>query len=219
MWPPEYRAIQRAVLTVGHKQFVCDGVLDVSPGRGWHLAVVSQLGLVSEVRLAPDGGCEVLKVTPLFPESWSRDFVARDLFWHFLPPGRVQPGGHLPDGRPILESNREGQWVRRAFSRGGQQWQELEISRQGRRLYHSSLGHYRQFKGWPRELPTDIRVEAENYQIHLRIVELTPSGTRAQVEGRWPAASRRPSGLTVPAASGGVPAKRGLGGASQAGAT
>jgi hypothetical protein len=179
VWPSEYRAIQRAVITVGRRQFVCDGVLDVSPGRGWHLAVVSQLGLVSEVRLAANGACEVIKVTPLFPELWSRSYVARDLFWHFLPPSMVQPAGYLPDGRPVLESNHDGREVRWAFSSGGQRWQELEISRQGQRLYHSRLGQYRQFKGLSRDVPTDFRIEAERYQLHLRIVEMIVPGKTA----------------------------------------
>jgi len=71
LYPAHYKAIQRAVITVSGKQFVCDGVLDVSPKTGWRLGIVSALGLVSEVQITPAGAVELLRITPLMREDWS----------------------------------------------------------------------------------------------------------------------------------------------------
>jgi len=104
LFPARYRATQRAIVTVGGRQFTCDGLLEVSPAEGCHLAIVSSFGVVTDLRVKADGGCEVLKVTPLFREDWSRRFVARDLRRLFIPPADLQPAGRLADGRIVLQT-------------------------------------------------------------------------------------------------------------------
>ena len=174
IFPPQYRSVQRAILTVAGKQFPCDGVLEVSTNAGWHLAIVSNLGLVAGLRVNRDGSCEVLQVTPLFREAWTRQFVARDVRRLFISPPEFVSAGRLADGRLVCETAPEsdGAVARDIFSTDGQRWQELEISRGGRREYHVVLRGYRTFPGTAHAVPAEMEVQAENYQLHLRLVEL-----------------------------------------------
>ena len=174
LFPPQYRSVQRAIITVAGKQFACDGVLEVSTNAGWHLAIVSNLGLVAGLRVSPDGSYDVLQVTPLFRESWTRQFVARDVRRLFIPPPEFVSVGRLADDRlaceTVLES--DGTVARYIFSADARQWQELEVSRGRRREYHALLRGYRTFPGLAREMPAEIEVRAEGYQLHLRLVQL-----------------------------------------------
>jgi hypothetical protein len=174
LFPPQYRSVQRALITVAGKQFTCDGVLEVSTNAGWHLAIVSNLGLVAGLRVTRDGASEVLQVTPLFREAWTRQFVARDVRRLFLPPPEFVSAGRLADGRLVCETAAEsdGAVARYVFSADGQQWQELEVSRGGRREYHALLRGYRTFAGTAQEVPAEMEVQAESYQLHLRLVAL-----------------------------------------------
>ena len=173
-FPPAYRATHRAVITVGQRQYVCDGFLTAGPDDGLHLALVSSLGLVAEVRLRSNGAAEVVKVTPLFRESWSRDHVLRDLRCLLAAPGELHPAGTLTDGRLALEptAGAGGLRARYLFSADGQRWEELELREKGRRVYRAILGRHRRYEGWPQDLPTEIRVDAGAYRLHLRVAEL-----------------------------------------------
>ena len=173
-FPSVYRATHRAVITVGKRQYVCDGFLTAGPEDGLHLALVSSLGLVAEVRRRTNGSAEVVKVTPLFRESWSRDHVLRDLRWLFAPPAGLHPAGSLTDGRLALEqpAGASGLQARYLFSADGQRWEGLALWEKGRRAYHAILGGHRRDEGWPQDLPTEIRVDAGTYRLHLRVVEL-----------------------------------------------
>ena len=174
LFPPQYRSVQRAIITVAGKQFTCDGVLEASTNAGWQLAIVSNLGLVAGLRVNRDNSCEVLQVTPLFREAWTRQFVARDVRWLFIPPPEFVSAGRLADGRLVCETAAEsdGAVARYVFSADGQQWQELEVSRGGRREYHALLRGYRTFAGTAQEVPAEMEVQAESYQLHLRLVAL-----------------------------------------------
>jgi hypothetical protein len=182
IFPPQYRSVQRAILTVAGKQFPCDGVLEVSTNAGWHLAIVSNLGLVAGLRVSRDDSCEVLQVTPLFREAWTRQFVARDVRRLFIPPPEFVSAGRLADGRLVCETAPEsdGAVARYIFSADAQQWQELEVSRGGRREYHVALRGYRTFPGTAHAVPAEMEVQAENYQLHLRLVELDVKDEIAQ---------------------------------------
>lgn len=173
-FPPAYRATHRAVITVGRRQYVCDGFLTAGPDDGLHLALVSSLGLVAEVRRQTNGLPEVVKVTPLFRESWSRDHVLRDLRCLLAAPGELHPAGTLTDGRLALEptAGAGGLRARYLFSADGQRWEELELREKGRRVYRAILGRHRRYEGWPQDLPTEIRVDAGAYRLHLRVAEL-----------------------------------------------
>jgi hypothetical protein len=175
VFPAQYRLVQRAIITVAGKQFTCDGVLEASTNTGWHLAIVSNLGLVAGLRVNRNGSCEAVQVTPLFRESWTRQFVARDVRWLFIPPPDFAASGRLADGRLVCETlpDPDGTVARYGFTADGQRWQELEVLRGGRREYHASLRGYRIFAGNLREVPTEMEVQAESYQLHLRLVELS----------------------------------------------
>ncbi len=172
-FPPAYRAMHRAIVTVGRRQYVCDGFLVARAGAGLHLAMVSSLGLVAEARLRADGEGEVLKVTPLFRESWTRQYVLRDLRWLFAPPDEVHPVGGLPDGRLVL-GTAPGPGARQAryvFSADGRRWEGLELADRGGSKYSAALSQHRSFGDGPQELPTEFSVDAGAYRLHLRVVE------------------------------------------------
>jgi len=128
-FPPPGRQTQRAIISVGRRQFTCDGFLTASPAEGWHLALISMLGLVADVRVRNDGSTEVLKVTPLFREDWARDYVAQELRWLFTPPPELAPAGRLADGRLALEakSGADGAKARYVCSADGSHWEEIEF--------------------------------------------------------------------------------------------
>ena len=170
-FPPTYRAAQRAIITVHGRQFVCDGVLTVSPAEGWHLAVISTLGLVTDLRLRTDGAAEVLKVTPLFREAWARDYVTRELRWLFTPPPALAPMGRLDDGRLVLEApNRpEDGTARYVCSADGRRWEELELVSGGCRVFHATIFRSAPLRGWQGAVPAEIDVDSVTHQLHLRI--------------------------------------------------
>ena len=178
VFPRQYHATQRAIITVRGRQFVCDGFLTVSPAEGWHLAVVSTLGLVADVRVRADGSSEVVKVTPLFREDWSRQYVARELRWLFVPPPALRPVGRLSDGRLVLAGADHADNVQARYlcSRDGTRWEELELLAGARRVWHARLGGYRPCAGFEREVPTDIELEAGTHELHLRIVAVSVTG-------------------------------------------
>ena len=174
-FPPAYQATQRAIITVRRRQFVCDGFLTASTAAGAHLALVSTLGLVTDVRAKADGSIEVQRVTPLFREDWAREYVARELRWLFTPPQRLAPAGRLSDGRLVLqaESRSDGVRARYACSADGSRWDELEVSNGPRRLFQAKVSAYRSFPGWPRAIPAEIELKAETHQLHVRIAALS----------------------------------------------
>ncbi len=55
LWPDRYQATQRAVLTIRRKQFVLDAFLASDPEEGQHLAIVSTLGVGTEVQRQTNG--------------------------------------------------------------------------------------------------------------------------------------------------------------------
>ena len=183
LYPPEYRATQRAIIRVGRKQFVCDGMLTVSPQAGWHLALISTLGLVTDVRLTTNGTVQVVRVTPLFTDAWSREFVSRDLRQLFALSLEIEIGGRLPDGRFVLESRKMSQTsVRRyIFTPSGDRLQEMEIADAGRRLYHVFIKRHQRFTAFPQEVPSEFEVFTPGYTLELRTVEL---GVLEPVAGR-----------------------------------
>jgi hypothetical protein len=175
LFPRQYRAVHRAILTVGRRQFTCDGVLRVTPDGGWHLAVISSLGLVAELRLHHDTTCEILKVTPLFSEEQSRRYLARDLRWLFLPPPELAPAGFLTDGRMALQApaGADDLIVRYVFSPQGERLDAVELARRGRLVYRASLVRYLVLPGHDTPIPASFEVKAEDYRMELRTSELT----------------------------------------------
>jgi hypothetical protein len=175
LFPARYRATQRAIVTVRGRQFTCDALLEVSPTGGLHLAIVSSFGVVTEVRVARDGGCELLKVTPLFREDWSRRFVARDLRWLFIAPASLQPAGQLVDGSVVLQTppDSSGGTARYIFSADGTRWRELDLMQNDQSFYQAILENFRKFPGMTEEIPGRFEVGAEAYRLELQMTGLT----------------------------------------------
>jgi hypothetical protein len=173
-FPASWQATQRAIISVGRRQFTCDGFLTASPAEGWHLALISMLGLVADVRVRNDGSTEVLKVTPLFREDWARDYVAQELRWLFTPPPELAHAGRLADGRLALEakSGADGAKARYVCSADGSHWEEIEVWDGPRRLFHAKVSGYRTFPGWPRAVPSEFDLDAGTHQLQIRTVTL-----------------------------------------------
>jgi hypothetical protein len=173
-FPATYRATHRVVIDVGRRQYVGDGFLTASPANGLHLAVVSPLGLVAEVRVNGAGKREILKTTPLFRASWTRDYLMRDVCWLGTVPARLRPAGSRPDGGLVLEPPVEpdGTQARYVCSSDGARWEELELWRHGRRAYHAKMHGWRRVEGWPAEIPAEFDVNAGAYRVNLRVAEL-----------------------------------------------
>jgi hypothetical protein len=174
VFPARYRATHRAVITVAGKQFACDALLSVSPAEGGHLALVSSLGTVTDLRVRADGATELLKVTPLLRADWSRNYVARDLRELFLPPQKIDPAGRLADGRLVLQTPADaggvvGEYV---FSADRSRWEELSLVRQGKTFYRAVIRRYSKWPALAAEVPAEFDVTAESYRIELRVTSL-----------------------------------------------
>jgi hypothetical protein len=181
-FPAFYQTTQRAIITVGRRQFACDGFLTVSPAEGWHLALISMLGLVTDVRVRNNGTTEVLKVTPLFRQDWAREYVAQELRWLFTPPPELAPAGRLRDGRLALEakSRVDGAKARYVCSADGSRWEELEVWDGPRRLFHAKVSGYRSFPGWPPAVPAEIELDAATHQLQVRTVAVASAASPAE---------------------------------------
>ena len=179
LFPARYRATQRAIITARGKQFTCDGVLTVSPAEGYHLALVSSFGAVTDLRVKADE-VALLKVTPLFRADWSRNFVARDLRELFVAPDRLQSAGRLADGRLVLRTGpgAGGAVADYVFSADGSRWEELFLANHGKTFYRAVARHYLKFAGMAAEIPDEFEVSAESYRLDLRITSLQPEAQR-----------------------------------------
>jgi hypothetical protein len=175
LFPARYHATQRAIITAVGKQFTCDGLLAVAPDQGYHLALASSFGTVTDLRVTPAGRTELLKVTPLFRADWSRDYVARDLRCLFVPPARLEPAGRFADGRLVLRAatDRADVDAEYVFSADGSRWQELDLRRNGKTFYRATIGRYVKFPGLAAEVPGEFDVGAESYRMNLRLTSLT----------------------------------------------
>jgi hypothetical protein len=174
LFPAQYRATHRAVVTAKGRQFTCDGLLTVSPAEGHHLALVSTFGLVTDLRVKPDGATELLRVTPLFREDWARNYVARDLRWLFVSPAILSPLGRLANGQVVLQSATEadGTVAKYFFSYNGSRWLRLELEHGGKVFYRATVKSYARVSGHAAEIPAEIEVLAESYRLELRVVAL-----------------------------------------------
>jgi hypothetical protein len=132
--------------------------------------------LVAEARLTGAGATQLLKVTPLFRESWSRQYLARDLRWLFVPPSEAGPAGLLADGRPVLQTRPgpDGLQARYVFSPDGHRWEEMALARDGMQVYHVTLRDHRVVAGHVAPVPFEFVVQGETYQLELRTAELVP---------------------------------------------
>ena len=175
LFPPQYQATHRAIITTGGKQFTCDGLLQVSPTEGHHLAIVSSFGVVTDLRVKANGDCELLKITPLFRENWSRRFVARDLHWLFNAPPNLRAAGRLANGDVVLQTTPDstGVTARYIFSADGARWLELDLLLDGKSFYRAVPKNYHKYPGATAEIPSAFEINAEAYQLELRIAGLT----------------------------------------------
>jgi len=174
LFPPSYRAVHRVIIRFRNGQYTCDGVHTVSPERGHHLAVVSSLGAVTALRVRGDGEPEVLKVTPLFREEWTRRYVARDLRRLFMPPALLTAVGAPGPDSFALETapDASGSVARYGFSNDGKRLRSIELIQNGRCGYHAEVLRYRTFAPGV-EVPAEFRVQADGYQLELRVAELS----------------------------------------------
>jgi hypothetical protein len=174
LYPSRYRATQRAIITAGGKQFTCDGLLQVSPAEGHHLAIVSSFGVVTDLRVNPVGDCTLLKITPLFREEWSRRFVARDLHRLFGAPDDLQPAGLLAGGNLVLQTRPDsaGVTARYVFSADGSRWLELDLLQAGEIFYRAIPKNFLKQPGMPMDIPRNFDVNAEAYRLELNLTEL-----------------------------------------------
>jgi hypothetical protein len=182
-FPSSYRATQRAIITVRRQQFVCDGFLAVSPTDGWHLALISTLGLMTDVRVKAGGSSQVMKITPIFQEQWAREYVTSELRWLYTPPLELAPAGRLSDGRLLLEAVSREDGVKASYvcSQDGSRWEELDVGKGPQCLFHAKILSCRTFAGWPQAVPAEFEVQAGTHQLHVRTAALTPT-TAAQPE-------------------------------------
>lgn len=178
MFPARYGATQRAVITVAGKQFACDALLSVSPADGGHLALVSSLGTVTDLRVRADGATELLKITPLFRADWSRNYVARDVRELFLPPAGLERAGWRADGRLVLQfpPDAAGAVAEYVFSPDGSRWEQLSLLRRGKTFYRAIIRRCSKWPALAAAIPDEFEVTAEAYRLDLRVTSLTTEG-------------------------------------------
>lgn len=173
LYPRGCRLMHRAVLTVAGRPYPCDGYLEISAAGDLRLAILTPMGVLTQVQVASNGAVRVVSAGSGFREAWSRGRLARDLRLLFAPDSAALRAGRHPDGRPVLEARQpDGSRVRYLFDRDAARWRDLEIVRGSRTVYRAACGGFARFDGHDREVPTEIRVEAEGYRLDLRLCEL-----------------------------------------------
>jgi hypothetical protein len=79
-FPTDALVTQRGVLTVRGRQFALNGYLALSQTQGKRLIVTQSFGQVlADVLVKADGSVHVMRPSNMFPEKWSRRYVAADL--------------------------------------------------------------------------------------------------------------------------------------------
>ena len=112
--PRPARVVQRGVVTAAGRQFSCDGLAQLAADGGLRLALLTPMGVITELRIAPDGMAEIIKAAPTFRESWAREHVAATA--QLLFPRQIDVltarGATLSDGaRTYRFSADGGQWL------------------------------------------------------------------------------------------------------------
>lgn len=79
-FPADALVTQRGVLTVRGRQFALNGYLALSEREGKRLIVTQSFGQVlADVLVKADNSVHVMRPSTMFPEKWSRRYVAADL--------------------------------------------------------------------------------------------------------------------------------------------
>ena len=173
LFPRPARLTHRAILAAWGRQFPCDGYLQLQPQTGLRLAVLSPMGVITELQMAGAGQVTVTRTGASFREAWTRKYVARDVRLLFAPDVAKLQAGRLADGRLVLwQSLPEESRLAYVFNPNGATLQELEISTHRARLYHVTCRRYNSFPGSERAVPTEMYIDAGLYTLELRVLEL-----------------------------------------------
>ena len=160
LFPRGKRLTQRAVVNAAGRQFSCDGLAQVAADGGIRLALLAPMGVITELRVQPDGTTEVVKTAPGFRESWARQYVATTARLLFATDVSAWRFGRLVDGRPVLwrEMADGTRWLY-VFSADGARWQEAEIVKGRAQLWHV-VG-----------TPSNLHVSGPCFELELRTTD------------------------------------------------
>jgi hypothetical protein len=113
--PRPARLVQRGIVNAAGRQFSCDGLVQVAADGSLRMALLTPMGVITELRVSPDGQTEILKTAPSFRESWARGHVAataRLLFPADIESLSQRDGATLAGDGRIFFFNEDGtQWI------------------------------------------------------------------------------------------------------------
>jgi hypothetical protein len=179
---------QRAILKIGGTDLAMDGRLAVNGSGAVRLVAVGTLGqILFDVLVEPGGAARLLRVGPAFREDWVRSFAGRDARTVFqAPPAQALRFGAVRDPAPASVL-----WREEAPGEAGLRyliapyspvpWVRFEEVRAGQCVYRASVVEVRRFANLDRALPSRVRIEAVDYELDLRIVDLKPGAPPEQL--------------------------------------
>jgi len=181
-YPPGFRAVHRALLSVRGREFTLMGyVLVRRPGDVRLLASGDMAGAAFEVVRRSDGSRSILRAAPGFRASWIREGAARDAAAIYCV--RPSPGASLARfGRGVVgftERLRCGTYREFHFNVATRRLTRYLEARRGQRRYEIAFSDEAPFPRWQRPVPRKIEVidRVRNYRLNIRVVELRPVST------------------------------------------
>ena len=168
-FPPAYEATQRVILTVKGKQYAYNAWLKAEADGSRRLVLYGPLGLMTELRMRPDAAVEVVRMTPLFRESWVREFVARDLRSLFSLPEAASWLGTGTDGGVILGQTdpADGSLRRFQLDAADGHWKSVEWVSGEKCLWRAEILNWKSFPGFAAPIPAEFSLQSLHYSLHL----------------------------------------------------
>jgi len=179
MYPPGFRAVHRALLSVRGREFTMMGyVLVRRPGDVRLLATGDMAVTMFEVVRRSDGSRSILRTVPGFRASWIREGAARDAaaIYCVRPSSAASLAQFGPDVVGFTERLRGGTYREFHFDATTRRLTRYLEARRGHRRYEIAFSDEAPFPRWPRPVPRKIDVidRVRNYRLNIRVVELRP---------------------------------------------
>ena len=176
LYPASFRAVHRALLTAGGRQFLLDGYLTVQRPGSFRLVAKGDMGgTVFEIVKEPGQKARVVRNPMGLRPSWLTEGAARSLEALYLaqpgPEARLvrQPGGSLA----LVQDLPDGQQEQFLFQEDSRRWVRYALFSQDRCLFRADFAYGEAGPTGPaRPRTVSIADYSWKYQLTLTVLEL-----------------------------------------------
>lgn len=173
-YPDSFKMVQRLALTIRGRRYDFVGYLIVRRGAGFRALTLGEMGGKVFDLESKDGERRILLKPDSMPPNPLIDGAMGEIA-HLFDPRAAQDARLVrsAEGRPILSSESEGVVREDTFDAPGRPVLRSIEARDGRIARRATYETPRLFAGWPRPIPTRIRIEnlRWRYELDIQLLE------------------------------------------------